>query len=167
MTRNSDSHTVTHVHEHAHAHTHTYTHTYTHTHTHKHTHTPQKLPSAHWVESPWNRCIEYWTICSCACLFACTAHSFAHFSIPALLAQSAVLICSLTRLLKRGFCLYNERMDFIQFQPIVRCHDEEGQRKGHTHMHAHACSNTHVHTHAHTHTHTFTHTHTQRHGSNW
>ena len=96
---------------------------------------------ARWAEWLRNRSIEYWVTCSsirsfphiahyCACA-PCCAHSFARLSISLFartthsFACSALLdflACSSTPELMgmRVSCQWNERVDFIQFQPIVR-----------------------------------------------
>ena len=54
-------------------------------------------------------------------LLARTAHSFACSALVVLLARSAALIRSLARSWKKGFCLLNERIAFMSFEPTVRC----------------------------------------------
>ena len=64
---------------------------------------------AQWVESIWNRRVEYWAIRLSARSFARTAHSF---TWSALLASLAALICSLAHSLpsswERDSCLQIE-----------------------------------------------------------
>ena len=60
------------------------------------------MSNAHWVERLRNRRVEYCAIRSSVC---------SHRSLIHLLRSSWV----------RGFCLRNERVDFISFQPTVQC----------------------------------------------
>ena len=80
-----------------------------------------RCSSAQWVEWLWNWRVEYWAIRPSVCSVARTAYSFACSALLALLTRSAVLIRSLARSWERGFCLWHERVDFIQFQPTVPC----------------------------------------------
>ena len=78
-----------------------------------------------WVEWLWNRRVEHWAIHSSTCSFARTAQLFACSALPALLVRSTALVrsllpCSLTCSWESGFCLWNERVDSIQFQLTVR-----------------------------------------------
>ena len=70
---------------------------------------------AQWVEIICNRRVEYWAIRSSVCSFARTTHSFTCSALLASLARSAALIRSLRSSSERGFCLWIERVDLIQF----------------------------------------------------
>ena len=67
---------------------------------------------------------KYWVICSSIRLFACLAHSFACPTLLAPLAHSAALTRLFTQSLRRSWerssFLWNECIDFTQFQPIVQ-----------------------------------------------
>ena len=116
MRRDAETHTDTH--------THTHTHTYIHSQSevaeprwreiaNRHTNTHTRTIASQWVEWLWNRRVEHWVIRSSARLFARTTHSY-----TCSLARSAALSRSIPSLRLRDFCLWNECVDFIQFQSI-------------------------------------------------
>ena len=93
---------------------------------------PRFSVTARWVESLCDRRAYSWAIRSPVRSFARTAHSFAWSALLASFARYAALIfllaLSLRSSWKRGFCLRNERVDFIQFQPTVHCSESLNAR---------------------------------------
>ena len=84
--------------------------------------------NSRWAGWLGHRRVEYRANCSCVRLFARKAYSFAGSPLLTLLPRTAALICSfacsLTHSLlsswEKGFCPWNERVDFIYFHPIVQ-----------------------------------------------